>query len=188
MRHLKHLTTFSLLVVFLYNLVGVYPVAMWQQHQLRREAERMRRANLPDEALVHIVVARQPAPNAPQVQWHEEHEFSYRGQLYDVVRQRTTADSVTYFCWHDHDEEKLLAGLTKHVREYAHPAAGARKSAKKAFSYWFKINYLAPASNVLPVVLAADSQPTYPDYSAALPVAEVGVPVQPPWRPVVLRG
>ncbi|WP_022822980.1 hypothetical protein [Hymenobacter norwichensis] len=185
---MKHFTTFLLLAVFLYNLVGVYPVAMWQQHQLRCEAERMRRANLPDEALVRIVVARQPAQNKHQVQWHEEHEFSYRGQLYDVVRQRVTPDSVTYFCWHDHDEEKLLAGLNKHVREYAYPAAGARKSAKKAFSYWFKINYLVPASNVLPMAIAVASQPTYPEYTTPLPVAEAVVAVPPPWCPLILRG
>ncbi|MBO0359539.1 hypothetical protein J0X19_16385 [Hymenobacter sp. BT186] len=185
---MKHLAAFLLLAVFLYNLVGVYPVAMWQQHQLRREAERMRHAALPDEALVRIVVARQPEKAAPLIHWQEEHEFSYRGQLYDVVRQRATPDSVTYFCWHDHDEEKLLAGLTKHVREYAHPAAGARKSAKKAFSFLFKLTYLVPAGAALPAVADVKSQLAYPEYSAPLPVTDAPVHFPPPRCQAISRG
>lgn len=185
---MKHFTTFLLLTVFLYNLVGVYPVTMWQQHQLRREAERIRRAALPDEALVRIVVARQPGEKGPRVQWQEEHEFSYGGQLYDVVRQRATADSVTYFCWHDHNEEKLLAGLTKHVREYAHPAAGARKSAKKALGFLFKLNYLLPAHDSLLAIAGVASPPVYPEYTVPLPVADAPVPFPPPWCQEVSLG
>jgi hypothetical protein len=179
---LKHLGVFLLLTVFLYNLVGVYPVAMWQQHELRRTAEKLRRSSLPDAALVRITVARHPVGAAP-LQWHEPHEFSYRGQRYDIVRQRATPDSVAYFCWHDRGEEKLLAGLAKHLREYAHPEAGARKSAKKAFSDLSKLSFLLPTTRLSGSPTARVVKPKYAFYAAALSSLPAEVPFAPPRRP-----
>lgn len=134
-----------LLAVFLYNLVGVYPVALWRQHEFRRVAETQRRAALPDRALVRVAVAHQAKPT--DLVWHEAEEFSYRGQLFDVVRQHTRADSTIYFCWPDRGEEHLLAGLVEHVRAFAQPDAGSRKSAQKALDYLSKL-YLLPAAEV----------------------------------------
>jgi hypothetical protein len=161
---------------------------MWHQQQLRRAAERMRHAALPDESLVRIVVARQLKQAEPQVHWQEEHEFLYRGQLYDVLRQHATSDSITYFCWHDHDEEKLLAGLVKHVQEYAHPAAGARKSAKKVFTYLFKLSYLLPESGFALAAGGTESKQAYPEYATLLPFFAAMVPFPPPWPLAFLLG
>ena len=137
-----------LLAVFLYNLVGAYPVALWRQHEFRRVAEAQRRAGLPDAALVRVAVARHAKPAA--LVWHEAGEFSYRGRLFDVVRQHPRADSTVYLCWPDRGEEHLLAKLTEHVREFAHPDAGTRKSAQKVLDYLAKL-YLLPVSASLPL-------------------------------------
>jgi hypothetical protein len=174
----KHLCTIFLLTIFLYQLVGVYPVAMWQQHELRRGAEKRRRAALPDAALVRITVGR---TDAGALRWQEKHEFSYRGRLYDVVRQRATRDSTTYLCWHDQGEEKLLAALTKHVREYAYPTAGARKSAKKALDYLSKLTFLPPADSPALVFTPAASRLRYQPYAAPLQTLPAPAPFTPPW-------
>lgn len=132
-----------LLAVFLYNLVGAYPVALWRQYECRRVAETQRRAGLPDAALVRVAVAKHAESTA--LVWHEAEEFSYRGQLFDVVRQYARPDSTIYFCWPDRGEERLLANLAEHVREFAQPDAGTRKSAQKVLDYLAKL-YVLPAA------------------------------------------
>ena len=140
---MKQLSVFVLLAVLLYQLVGAYPVALWRQHEFRQAAEGKRRAALPDAALVRVAVAG-PA-QAKELAWHEAGEFSYRGHLFDVVRQQVRADSTIYFCWPDRGEEHLLAGLAEHVRAFAHPDAGTRKSAQKMLDYLAKL-YVLPAA------------------------------------------
>lgn len=167
-----------LLAVFLYNLVGAYPVALWRQHEFRRVAEAQRRASLPDRALVRVAVARHA--ESTDLVWHEAEEFSYRGQLFDIVRQHARPDSTIYFCWPDRGEEHLLASLAEHVREFAQPDAGTRKSAQKVLDYLAKL-YLLPTTNYLPAVAVPDtSRPLYPAYAAWPCSRPLSAPFAPP--------
>lgn len=50
---LQQLSVFELLSVFLYHLAGLYPVALWRQHEFRQAAEVRRRA-----AFFHIRLPR----------------------------------------------------------------------------------------------------------------------------------
>jgi hypothetical protein len=176
---LKQLSVFVLLAVFLYNLVGVYPVARWQQHEFRKVAETRRRAGLPDAALVRVAVAQHAQPAA--LVWHEAQEFSYRGQLFDVVRQHARPDSTIYFCWPDRGEEHLLANLAEHVREFAQPDAGTRKSAQKALDYLAKLYLLPAAEGVLPVLAGrTTARRLYPHYTAVPCSRPPSAPFAPP--------
>lgn len=176
---MKQLSVFALLAVFLYQLVGVYPVALWRQHEFRKVAENQRRAGLPDAALVRVAVARHAEPAV--LVWHEAQEFSYRGQLFDVVRQHAGPDSTIYFCWPDRGEEHLLASLTKHVREFTHPDAGTRKSARKALAYLAKL-YLVPTGEAGPPVVAGRTaaRRLYPRYTARPCSRPPSAPFAPP--------
>ncbi|GAA4048522.1 hypothetical protein GCM10022409_38710 [Hymenobacter glaciei] len=163
-------------------MVGAYPVALWRQHEFRRVAEAKRHTALPDRALVRVAVARH-AKSADLV-WHEAQEFSYRGQLFDVVRQRAEADSTIYFCWPDQGEEHLLASLAEHVREFAQPDAGTRKSAKKVLDYLTKL-YLLPAAEGLPAAfLRTAADRLYPEYTAVPCSSPPSAPFAPPQFPM----
>ena len=171
-----------LLAVFLYQLVGAYPVALWRQHEFRQVAETKRRTALPDAALVRIAVAA-PA-QAKELAWHEEQEFSYQGHLFDVVRQQTRADSTIYFCWPDQGEEHLLAGLAEHVREFAHPDAGTRKSAQKMLDYLAKLYVLPAAESPRVTFWGGARRPIYRTF-VAMPCSR---PATAPFAPPRLRG
>jgi hypothetical protein len=177
---LKQLSVFILLAVFLYHLVGVYPVALWQQHAFRQVAESQRRAALPDQALVRVAVAQHPA--SADLVWHEAQEFSYRGQLFDVVRQHAWPDSTIYFCWPDRGEEHLLTSLVEHVREFAQPDAGTRKSAQKALDYLAKLYLLPAAESYCPAFLRSAARPRYPAYAAKSYSRAPSAPFAPPQR------
>lgn len=175
---MKQLTSLVLLCLFAYNLVGFYPAYTFRQHQFRKQAEHRRRSQLPDAALVQVRVARHSA-TTPPLQWQDKHEFRWRGQLYDVVRQHEAADSITYLCWHDQGEEKLLAGLQEHVDQLTHPDASAGKTAKKLFDHLFKLALLSPAPCPVPGVKLPPIQRRYHPLRTPLPVLVAAV-VQPP--------
>ena len=120
---------------------------------------------LPAAALVRIAVARRPTQETGLV-WHEQDEFSYRGRLFDVVRQHSGRDSITYLCWPDQGEERLLASVAEHVRDYAHPNAETRKSAKKAFDFLFKLPFLPPGPYPVFGLVGRRSAPHYPPFAA----------------------
>lgn len=177
---MKQLSILILLAVFLYHLVGVYPVALWEQYAFRQAAEAQRRAGLPDAALVRVAVAQHVA--SPNLVWHEAQEFSYRGQLFDVVRQHARPDSTIYFCWPDRGEERLLASLAEHVREFAQPDAGTRKSAQKALDYLAKLYLLPAAESYCPAPGLTWSTRLYPPYTAVPCSRALSVPFAPPQR------
>ncbi|UOQ50957.1 hypothetical protein [Hymenobacter cellulosivorans] len=173
---MKQLISLVLLFLFAYNLVGFYPAYTWRQHQFRKQAEQQRRAQLPDKALVRIRVAR---AGTLELQWQEKHEFRWRGGLYDVVRQHVAADSITYFCWRDQGEEKLLAGLQKHVEQLTHPDSSAGKTAKKLFDHLFKLAIFSASAAEVVAAALQPSQPPYRVFSSAIRCLPAAV-VQPP--------
>ena len=168
-----------LLAVFLYNLVGAYPVALWRQHAFRQAAETQRRTGLPDAALVRVAIAQHAATT--DLVWHETAEFTYQGHLFDVVRQHARADSTIYFCWPDRGEEHLLASLAEHVREFAQPDAGTRKSAQKVLDYLAKL-YLIPTADSPLLVAFPRTAATqlYPAYAVELCSRPQSAPFAPP--------
>jgi hypothetical protein len=175
---LKQLSVFVLLAVFLYNLVGAYPVALWRQHEFRRVAEAQRRAGLPDAALMRVAVAQHATPAG--LVWHEAQEFSYRGQRFDVVRHYTRADSTVYLCWPDPGEAHLLVTLAEHVREFAQPDAGTRKSAQKMLDYLAKLYVLPAAEGPRLAFRFFVGRPLYGSFVAVTCSRPATVPFAPP--------
>ncbi|MCB2407847.1 hypothetical protein LGH74_07655 [Hymenobacter sp. BT178] len=167
------------MLLFLYNTVGFYPAYTWRQHQFRREAEHQRRAQLPDAALTRVQVARTPLAGA-ELQWQEANEFRWRGQLYDVVRQRADADSITYFCWHDQGEEKLLAGLQKHLDQLTHPDQSAGKTARKLFDHLFKLAFFPVSAPDVAVTVRPMANRSYHHLEAALLTWPATIVLPPP--------
>lgn len=39
--------------------------------------------------------------------WKHSKEFSYQGEMYDIVEKKNEGDSIAYWCWWDHQETAL---------------------------------------------------------------------------------
>lgn len=50
-----------------------------------------------------------------ELKWIKDHEFVYKGQMYDVVETSETSDGIIYYCLADHQETKLFADLNNLV-------------------------------------------------------------------------
>lgn len=50
-----------------------------------------------------------------KLNWEHSKEFEYEGMMYDIVKAETGIDSVSYWCWPDHEETALNKTLNKLV-------------------------------------------------------------------------
>jgi hypothetical protein len=101
--------------VFSFNLVGVAIIFRVQQFQIRRQIKYQIMQGVPDDELRAIHVSK---TNASELFWVEDHEFFYRGAMYDVVRKTVLSDTETvYYCINDILEKKLLTHLETLVKD-----------------------------------------------------------------------
>lgn len=72
---------------------------------------------------------------------HFEHakEFEYQGQMYDIVFEEVHKDTVTYWCWHDHQETELNQKLNQLLK-----LALEHSQDNDLFKIFKKLFYLEP--------------------------------------------
>lgn len=112
---MKRIASFILLSVFLYSAAGVFVVFKIQQHEIKQEIKSRIKNNVPESELV--ILSFDPSSKEHEALiWLEDHEFLYRGEMYDIVRQFTDEKNIVhYYCINDEQESKLFANLDESV-------------------------------------------------------------------------
>ena len=74
--------------------------------------------------------------------WEHAHEFSFKGEMYDVVQVVNLGDSVLYYCYHDIKESKLQKAFQAFLGGYLnnHPYGSKQQKQTETF---FKSLYLS---------------------------------------------
>ena len=65
---------------------------------------------------------------ARQLQWEDEEEFLWRGEMYDVVSKKMDGEKLVITCIADKDEDRLL---NEYQRTTEHNQAGSKSSLVK---------------------------------------------------------
>lgn len=117
---MKRALTILLLITFVYNFLGtgfVYNVWLYSiKENVKEQIER----GIDGERTI-VKVPKSWSENPPEnFKWHEDQEFEYRGQMYDIIRQETRGNEIWYYCYWDEAETKLLNNLSKYVSNYLH--------------------------------------------------------------------
>ncbi len=83
----------------------------WLQAIVRKEVKKQLIAGKDKEELILLKFTEEEA----EIKLHWEHpgEFEYNNQMYDIVEIETKGDSISYWCWLDHEETKLNRQLKK---------------------------------------------------------------------------
>ncbi len=89
----------------------VYSWLKMKQKEIRREVKRKMHSELEKGDLIKLSFHKHLEKS--NISWIKKGEFSYKNSLFDVVYVETTADSVIYFCWEDHEESKIKRELQK---------------------------------------------------------------------------
>lgn len=105
----------SILLVFslCFGIVGAYTVFRILQSHARQEIKELIKQGISDNQLHKIVFLDNEKPD-----WVEKgKEFRYRGQMYDIVKQKYAEGKVVYYCVNDKEETQLFVNLDELVKE-----------------------------------------------------------------------
>lgn len=116
---LKKYTGILLLMVFSYSFIGAGFVYNLWLYNIKKEVKEGLKATFGEEEAVVIKVPASWEEDPPEnFEWHEEHEFRYRGQMYDIIRKEYHGDQVWYYSYWDKAETELLNNLSEYVSVY----------------------------------------------------------------------
>lgn len=107
----KHIHISLLLLILLFPTALAYLFFAWQKHQVKEAVKAQLLAGMDASELTELKFSRADA--GVLLEWEEEREFEYRGQMYDVVDVAVEDDSIRYLCYRDHAESRLKQELKR---------------------------------------------------------------------------
>lgn len=116
---LKRFISILTLAVFAYSFLGAGFVYNVWLYSVKKQVKQKLKADYGEEkrALIKVPASWEEAPPT-EFQWHEAHEFRYRGQMYDIIRKEYHGDEVWYYTYKDDAETELLNNLSEYVSNY----------------------------------------------------------------------
>jgi hypothetical protein len=116
---MKRIVSFVLLLLFLYNFIGYFPVFEIMQQKIKADVEKEIKTNLRNRKLEVLRIPRSVYQN-PGKNFHRvnEHEISWNGNLYDIVKQEVSSDTIIIYAVHDKAEENLFSMLDHQIKNY----------------------------------------------------------------------
>ncbi|MDZ7716564.1 MAG: hypothetical protein U5J95_10160 [Balneolaceae bacterium] len=157
---MKSIISIALIFILSYNFIGAGFVYNVWLYSIKNEVKQNLRSELGKEYRV-IKVPKSWATSPPsEFKWHEDHEFRYRGQMYDVISQEEHGDQIWYFCYWDKAETELLNNLSAYVSSFLQQQPEQKKKTQhliiilKNVFLLFENNYLPniklPSFSLLP--------------------------------------
>lgn len=85
--------------------LGTFSWLKMEKHIVRKSIKHKIIDGIDAELLVHMSFAK--SDTATMLEWKHKKEFSYNGEMYDIVERNYTKDSVNYALWWDNEETQL---------------------------------------------------------------------------------
>jgi hypothetical protein len=142
-------------------VVGTYGWLSFQKHIARKAVKRQLIASIDKAELVQLKFSVTQA--ATELRWEHSKEFEYKGEMYDVVQKESEGDSVTYWCWWDHEETKLNKHLGELVSDVLDQSPERNKHKKQLLEFFKSLYFAEERPSQVMVELAALRH--YPGYS-----------------------
>ena len=102
---MKAFFTITLLLALGFNHVGYYFVMLVSQYQLKEQMEEAIHNNLTEKEMEVICYT----DNSKDIFWEEEgKEFSFKGEMYDVVKTALVKGKKLIYCVNDKKEKLLI--------------------------------------------------------------------------------
>jgi hypothetical protein len=114
--------TISCFLVFLLviNLVGYYPLYIYQLNIVKREMS-LKVKSLPHSELSVFTLSPE---QYSQIEWESKSEFYYADNIYDVIRIEHKTEGVKIFCVKDGHEKELLSRLSEQTKSNSADPSG----------------------------------------------------------------
>lgn len=113
---MKAITSYLLLIVFLFNILGYVVVFKISQIQIKKEVKRELKSKIKRSEL-HLISVNQN--DFDQINWVEEgKEFILNNKMYDIVKRETSGNTILIYCIDDKQEKALFANLEDHISRH----------------------------------------------------------------------
>ncbi|HPR58206.1 MAG TPA: hypothetical protein PK915_07530 [Bacteroidales bacterium] len=120
---MKKLISIFFFLALIIPFAGTYTWFQLKKQLLKKEVKRKIIAGIEKEDLVLLKFTLDESNTI--LSWKHPGEFSYKGEMYDIVEKVTVHDSIFYYCWSDHEEtmlnkklNALLAGASEKKQEH----------------------------------------------------------------------
>lgn len=98
----KNILGLFLFFTLLAPVIGTYGWLQFQKRAIRKQVKKEMILGMDLSELTLLKFSK-----AEKLRWENVGEFEYKGQMYDVVGSEMAGDSITYWCWWDHEETQL---------------------------------------------------------------------------------
>ena len=111
---MRKFTSLILLVIILFVSNGYHLYFKYLQYQIQEEVKHEIKNGLNEKDLSLIIVS---TKNINKIKWTKKNkEFSYKGEMYDVVKIKTENNKTYFYCLNDVKEKDLIANYSHHNR------------------------------------------------------------------------
>ncbi len=145
---MKKIAVLFLLSIFLFNTIGYFVVFTTLSFQLKNQINYKITNGVKAEELTLITIDKK---HAQDIEWLEmNEEMHYKGERYDIIKSTETAETITYYCISDKQEEHLFASLYEHIINSISGNDSKKNTTSKkviddTFSSYFSANELLSA-------------------------------------------
>lgn len=155
---MKKITGILLLAVFAFNALVFLPMFRYVIKQNRREIK-TRILNSTDYSQYDVIYFTDA--ELMDLYWHDQYEFSYKENKYDLVSMSKTNQGTTkIICFNDIKEKEIFAGLDSYFKEEFNTGTNKGKSLQVILNY-FAVNYIMPNPFLLNSALVNTIANTY---------------------------
>ena len=153
------------LMFFLFNIVGYYLLFSYVKNNIQKEVRREIRQGLAEKDLTIITV---PISDESGICWLKAgKEFTYRGEMFDVVKIKIVKDKKCFYCINDTKEKKLISDFSKNNE--------SGPKARKLLSN-FQYIYILQAGCFLNIIETSNHDYCIRSFATASTVKEVTLP------------
>ena len=154
---MRKITAIALLITLFLAAPGYHLAFRIHLRQLKAEIKRnLRRAGNRKDVMELAFTTSQMR----ELEWEEEHEFRWNGEMYDVIEKRTEQDKILIRCIADKKEKLLLEEYQKNIEKN-------QGWGKASLVKLLTANYLIPAIS-LPAIPQRNLSKNYFSFSSCL--------------------
>ncbi len=125
---MKKAISILILGLMLYNILGYYFVYLGMIIQAKAEMkEKIDDSDYEKELITMVFDVSNGVILDKGIDFKNEDEFEYKGEMYDVVSSETKGGFVYFYCINDKNEESVRASLEKHVAYHFSTDAASQK-------------------------------------------------------------
>jgi hypothetical protein len=128
----KAIFAIFLISILILPIVGSYIIFSIQQKDLQREFKRKIKNGASPEWIITLHFSK---ADAQKLDWKHAKEFRYQNEMYDIVSEKTTKDSVFYKVIWDSKESCLFKDLDRLVSDFLGKSPQSKQDTKKWFEY-----------------------------------------------------